>query len=104
MGRPSLALWLLERFDRYGTHEALIGDLVEEIGHGRSRCWAWLQLLALCGLTAVAWVRTGTQTAPMIALALGGFFIGGVWIASPGGGVPDVGGRVFCHRHSELVR
>jgi hypothetical protein len=83
MGRPSLALWLLERFDRYGTHEALIGDLVEEIGHGRSRCWAWLQLLALCGLTAVAWVRTGTQTAPMIALALGGFFIGGVWIASP---------------------
>ena len=83
MARPLLALWLLERFDSYGTREALIGDLVEEIAQGRSRFWVWQQVLALCGLAAVGHVRNYAQTAHLIALALGVFFVGGVWIAPP---------------------
>lgn len=83
MVRPLFALWLLERFDSYGTREALIGDLVEEIAQGRSRCWVWQQVLALCGLAAVSHARRYAQTAHLIALALGLFFVGGVWIAPP---------------------
>jgi hypothetical protein len=83
MARPVLALWLLERFDSYGTREALIGDLVEEIAEGRSRFWVWQQVLALCGLAAAGHVRNYAQTAHLIALALGLFFVGGVWIAPP---------------------
>jgi hypothetical protein len=83
MARPVLALWLLERFDSYGTREALIGDLVEEIAQGRSRFWVWRQVLALCGLAAVGHVRSYIQTGHLIALALGLFFAGGVWIAPP---------------------
>jgi uncharacterized membrane protein YoaK (UPF0700 family) len=81
MARPLLALWLLERFDACGAREALIGDLVEEIAEGRSRFWVWQQVLALCGLAAVGHVRNYAQTAHLIALALGVFFVAGVWIA-----------------------
>jgi hypothetical protein len=83
MTRPLLALRLLERFDSDGTREALIGDLIEEIAQGRSRFWVWQQILALCGLAAVGHVRNYAQTAHLIALALGVFFVGGVWIAPP---------------------
>jgi hypothetical protein len=83
MARPLLALWLLERLDSYGTREALIGDLVEEIAQGRSRFWVWQQVLALCGLAAAGHVRTYAQTAHLIAIALGLFFVVGVWIAPP---------------------
>ncbi len=55
MARPLLALRLLERFDSEGARESLIGDLVEEIGLGRSRFWVWQQILALCGLAAVGY-------------------------------------------------
>ena len=83
MARPLSALWLLERFDSCGTREALIGDLVEEIAQGRSRFWVWQQVLALCGLAAAGQVRNYAQTAHLIALALGLFFVCGVWIAPP---------------------
>ena len=81
MASPVLALWVLERFDSSGTREALIGDLVEEIAQGRSRFWVWQQVLALCGLAAADRVRSYAQTAHLIAVALGVFFMGGVWIA-----------------------
>jgi hypothetical protein len=83
MTRPVLALRLLERFDSEGAREALIGDLVEEIGLGRSRFWVWQQILALCGLAAVGHVRNYAQTAHLIALAPGVFLMGGLWIAPP---------------------
>jgi hypothetical protein len=83
MARPRLALWLLDRLDSCGTREALIGDLVEEIALGRSRFWIWQQVLALCGLATAGHVRNYTQNAHLIALALGAFFAGGVWIAPP---------------------
>ena len=81
MARPLSALWLLERLESCGTREALIGDLVEEIALGRSRFWVWQQVLALCGLATVGHVRNYAQTPHLIALALGAFFAGGVWIA-----------------------
>jgi len=84
MTRPRFALWLLERLDSSGTREALIGDLVEEIARGRSRFWIWQQVLALGGLAAAGHVGNSAQTAHMIALALGVFFVGGVWLAPPG--------------------
>jgi len=84
MTRPRFALWLLERMDSSGTREALIGDLVEEIAQGRSRFWIWQQVLALGGLAAAGHVGNSAQTAHMIALALGVFFVGGVWLAPPG--------------------
>jgi hypothetical protein len=81
MARPLFALRLLERFDADGAREALLGDLVEEIGLGRSRFWVWQQILALCGLTAVRRVRTYAETAHLIALAPSLFLLGALWIA-----------------------
>jgi hypothetical protein len=83
MTRHRLALRLLERFDSDGAREALVGDLVEEIAQGRSRLWVSQQILALYGLAAVGHARKGTQAAHLIALALGLFFVAGVWIAPP---------------------
>jgi hypothetical protein len=83
MTHPLFALRLLERFDSDGAREALIGDLVEEIGLGRSRFWVWQQILALCGLTAVRHAQHYAQTARLIALAPSVFLVGGLWIAPP---------------------
>lgn len=41
---PRLALALLDRC--VPDSEPLAGDLVEELAHGRSRTWLWLQVLA----------------------------------------------------------
>ena len=81
MTRPLLALRLLERFDSEGARESLIGDLVEEIGLGRSRFWVWQQILAMCGLAAVDQVRNYAETAHLMALAPGVLFVGALWIA-----------------------
>jgi uncharacterized membrane protein YoaK (UPF0700 family) len=83
MIRPLFALRLLERLHADGAREALIGDLVEEIGLGRSRFWIWQQVLALCGQAAVARVRNYPHTAHLIAVAPGVFLLSGLWIASP---------------------
>jgi hypothetical protein len=83
MTSPTLALRLLERFDSEGARESLIGDLIEEIGLGRSRVWVWQQILALCGLAAIEHVRNRVETAHLMALAPGVFFVGALWIAPP---------------------
>ena len=83
MTRPLFALRLLERFDSDGAREALIGDLVEEIGLGRSRFWVWQQILALCGLAAVDHVWNCAETAHLMALAPGMCCVGALWIAPP---------------------
>lgn len=46
---PAGATWLLERFTFGHRNDALIGDLIEEYGNGRSGAWYWRQ-----GLTAIA--------------------------------------------------
>jgi hypothetical protein len=80
---PLFALRLLERFDSEGAREALVGDLVEEMGLGRSRFWVWQQILALCGLAAVDHVRSYAETAHLMALVPGVFVVGALWIAPP---------------------
>lgn len=46
---PAGATWLLERFTFGHRNDALIGDLIEEYGNGRSGAWYWRQ-----ALTAIA--------------------------------------------------
>jgi hypothetical protein len=83
MTRPLFALRLLERLDSGGSREALIGDLVEEIGLGRSRLWIWQQVLALCGLAAADHVRNYAQAAHLMTLGPGVCLVGAFWIAPP---------------------
>ena len=42
---PALAAWILSRLLRGRRSEALVGDLDEEYGRGRTRVWYWRQAL-----------------------------------------------------------
>jgi hypothetical protein len=64
------AVWILTRVDSNGHREALIGDLLEEIAHGRSPLWVWQQTLALCGVAFFAYARVRTRLTPQL-VALG---------------------------------
>jgi hypothetical protein len=44
---PAIAVWLLQRFAASTWSDALVGDLVEEYGRGRSRAWFWRQAVAV---------------------------------------------------------
>jgi hypothetical protein len=43
---PRAATWLAERFASRARRESLVGDLVEQFRHGRSRSWYWRQVFA----------------------------------------------------------
>jgi hypothetical protein len=78
-----LALRLLARADTGGTHEALVGDLLEEIARGRSQAWLCQQLIGLCGVAIATHARDRARLTPsMVALALGVALAGGFSIAS----------------------
>ena len=80
-----LAVRLMARADATGAHEALIGDLLEEIAHGRSRWWLYQQLIGLYGVTLAARARDQARLRPsMVALALAAVLLGGLSIASIG--------------------
>lgn len=77
------ALRLLARADASGTREALIGDLLEEIAHGRSRLWICQQLIGLYGLALAAHARQAARLTPcVVAVALSAVLLGGVSVAS----------------------
>jgi hypothetical protein len=79
------ALKLLARADGSGEHEALIGDLLEEIAGGRSRWWLYQQLIGLYGVALVAQARHHARLRPsIVAVALGAVLLGGLSIASVG--------------------
>ena len=83
MASPRIALWLLARANCSGSREALVGDLLEEIARGRSRFWAWQQLIGLAGFALVARARNDFRVTPyLIALVLGVVLLGGMSIAS----------------------
>lgn len=44
---PRLAVWLLLRLAPDYRREALVGDLIEELRHRRSRVWFWRQVLQI---------------------------------------------------------
>jgi len=76
-------LRLLARADASGTHEALIGDLLEEISLGRSRLWLYQQLIGLYGLALAAQARHYARLTPcLVAVALSAVLLGGLAIAS----------------------
>ena len=82
MACSRFALRLLARADTSGTHEALIGDLLEEIARGRSQVWLCQQLIGLYGVALATHARDHARlTPPMVALALGVALLGGVSIA-----------------------
>jgi hypothetical protein len=82
---PRIALRLLARVDGSGTREELVGDLLEEIGRGRSRWWLWQQLVGLYGLALAAHVRHHARLTPcIVALALVAVLFGGLLVASVG--------------------
>ena len=83
MSCTRLALWLLTRAHAPGTREALVGDLLEEIGRGRSALWVCQELLGFYGLALRAHARTKARVSPsLIALVLGVVLLGGVSVAS----------------------
>ncbi|PYR98127.1 MAG: hypothetical protein DMG16_21955 [Acidobacteria bacterium] len=42
---PAVATWLLRQFGCSPRNEAILGDLMEQFAHGRSRLWYWRQTL-----------------------------------------------------------
>jgi hypothetical protein len=85
MVHPRFALRLLARADRFGTREALVGDLLEELAGGRSRLWLYQQLIGLYGEAIAAQARHHARLSPcVIALALSVVFLGGASVVSFG--------------------
>lgn len=66
-----LVLRLLERVDADRTFEALLGDVMEELSCGRSRLWAWQQIMALAGLTVVQRLRRTALRPTVLVMAPG---------------------------------
>lgn len=66
-----LLLRLLERADADRTSEALLGDVMEELSCGRSRLWAWQQLLALGGVTVVHGLQRTAVRPTVLVMAPG---------------------------------
>ena len=83
MADPRFALWLLARISGSGSREALVGDLLEEIARGRSRFWAWRQLLGLAAFELLAHAQSRARMTPhLVALVLGVVLLGGMSVAS----------------------
>ena len=70
MPGPRLMVRLVTLGGACGAPEELIGDLLEEIEHGRSRAWLCQQLLGLYGLVLLTRVRDRGRLSPQI-IALG---------------------------------
>jgi hypothetical protein len=70
---PTLATWLLKRFEAPRCADPLIGDLLEEYGRGRSKLWYWKQCLA----AIVVGVYQDIRTHKLLAIrgALTGFVV-----------------------------
>ena len=84
MERPRLALRLLSYADAYGVREELIGDLLEEIGRGRSRLWICQQLVGLYAFCCAAELRNRVRLTPQaVTLTFCAALFAGVSIASP---------------------
>ncbi len=70
MPGPRLMVRLVTLAGTCGAPEELIGDVLEEIEHGRSRAWLCQQLLGLYGLLLLTRVRDRGRLSPQV-IALG---------------------------------
>ena len=83
MAVTRFAQWLLMKTSAAGSQEALVGDLMEEIAHGRSSSWVCRELVGFYGLALVAQARDSVRVTPLlVALVVGLVLVGGVSIAS----------------------
>ena len=83
MAMARFAHWLLTKTSAAGAREALIGDLMEEIAHGRSSWWVLQELAGLYGFGFAAQARDSVRITPLfVALALGLLLVGAASIAS----------------------
>ena len=83
MAVTRFAQWALTRTSAAGAPEALVGDLMEEIAHGRSSWWVCQELVGLYGLALIAQARENVRITPLfVALVLGLVLAGGISIAS----------------------
>jgi hypothetical protein len=83
MAMARFAHWLLTRTSAAGAREALIGDLMEEIAHGRSSWWVLQELVGLYGFGFAAQARDSIRVTPLVvALGLGLLLVGAASIAS----------------------
>lgn len=78
---PRVLQRVLERLDADGTHDALLGDVLEELSQGRSRLWAWQQILALGAVTAVQSLRRAALRPNVIVMAPGVSLLSACWLA-----------------------
>lgn len=80
---PRFARRLVAHGESFGAREELIGDLLEEIGRGRSQWWVCQQLIALYGFAFTTHVRNRARLTPQaIALALCVVLLAAVSMAS----------------------
>jgi hypothetical protein len=74
---PALAVWLLRRFYPERYRDALIGDLLERFGEGRSDAWFWRQVV--------------------VAVLVGSPWFADIWVAVLGTGL------IWCVPWSDLI-
>ena len=83
MAMARFAHWLLTRTSAAGAPEALVGDLMEEIAHGRSSWWVLQELIGVYGFGFLAQARDSVRITPLlVALMVGVILVGGASIAS----------------------
>ena len=83
MAMARFARWLLTRTSAAGAREALIGDLMEEIAHGRSSWWVLQELVGVYGFGLVAQARDNVRITPLfVAIAVGLLLVGAASIVS----------------------
>jgi hypothetical protein len=83
-GRP-LVVRLLAYADALGAGEALIGDVLEELGRGRSRLWVCQQLIGMFAFASMKHLRRHARLTPQtVALGFCVLLFAGVAMGSLG--------------------
>jgi hypothetical protein len=83
MAMARFAHWLLTRTSAAGAPDGLVGDLMEEIAHGRSSWWVLQELVGVFGFGFLAQARDSVRITPLVvALAVGLLLLGAASLSS----------------------
>ena len=83
MALTRFAQWFLTKTSAPGTRDALVGDLMEEIAHGRSSLWVCRELVGFYGFALMAHARESVRITPLlVALVLALVLAGGASVSS----------------------